>query len=173
MKLEAVARELGIEVEGREMKDIATDLYNELERTYTQVEGEIDCVLTFSELRLMIDEEGLTSRGLAAAEFDPPWSGKGALFPVSRGMLQAADIREDLVRGEVVAADGRIAFQDAIREFESGDLDARLLEVLCCTGCVMGPGMTSSAPLSARRARSSRRPLASLPSARTPLWDQD
>lgn len=41
MKLEAVAQELGIETEGREMKDIATDLYNELERTYTQVEGEI------------------------------------------------------------------------------------------------------------------------------------
>lgn len=40
-KLEEVAREIGIEVEGREIKDIAMDLYNELERTYTQVEGEI------------------------------------------------------------------------------------------------------------------------------------
>jgi carbon-monoxide dehydrogenase catalytic subunit len=40
-KLEEVAREIGIEVEGRETKDIAMDLYNELERTYTQVEGEI------------------------------------------------------------------------------------------------------------------------------------
>jgi carbon-monoxide dehydrogenase catalytic subunit len=41
IKLEEVAREVGIEVEGRETKDIATDLYKELERTYTQVEGEI------------------------------------------------------------------------------------------------------------------------------------
>ena len=41
MKLEEVAKELGIEVEGRETKEIATDLYKELERTYTQVEGEI------------------------------------------------------------------------------------------------------------------------------------
>jgi len=41
IKLEEVAREAGIEVEGRETKDIATDLYKELERTYTQVEGEI------------------------------------------------------------------------------------------------------------------------------------
>jgi carbon-monoxide dehydrogenase catalytic subunit len=40
-KLEEVAKELGIEVEGREMKEIAMDLYRELERTYTQVEGEI------------------------------------------------------------------------------------------------------------------------------------
>jgi len=41
IKLEEVAKELEIEVEGREMKDIAMDVYKELERTYTQVEGEI------------------------------------------------------------------------------------------------------------------------------------
>jgi carbon-monoxide dehydrogenase catalytic subunit len=41
IKLEALAKEIGIEVEGRETGDIAKDLYKELERTYTQVEGEI------------------------------------------------------------------------------------------------------------------------------------
>jgi len=41
LKLEEVAKSIGIETEGREIKDIATDLYEELERTYTQVEGEI------------------------------------------------------------------------------------------------------------------------------------
>lgn len=41
LKLEAVARSVGIEVEGRTEKEIALDLYKELERTYTQVEGEI------------------------------------------------------------------------------------------------------------------------------------
>jgi len=40
-KLEEVAASIGIEVDGREIKDIAMDLYEELERTYTQVEGEI------------------------------------------------------------------------------------------------------------------------------------
>ena len=40
-KLEEVARELGIKTEGREIKEIALDLCEELERTYTQVEGEI------------------------------------------------------------------------------------------------------------------------------------
>jgi len=41
VKLEEVAKELGIETEGRSVEDIATDLYTELERTYVQVEGEI------------------------------------------------------------------------------------------------------------------------------------
>ncbi len=40
-KLETVAQSIGIETEGRPVKEIAMDLYEELERTYTQVEGEI------------------------------------------------------------------------------------------------------------------------------------
>ena len=41
LKLEALANELGIEVDGRPEIDIAKDVYKELERTYIQVEGEI------------------------------------------------------------------------------------------------------------------------------------
>ncbi len=40
-KLRNVAASIGIEVADREVADIAKDLYEELERTYTQVEGEI------------------------------------------------------------------------------------------------------------------------------------
>jgi carbon-monoxide dehydrogenase catalytic subunit len=40
-KLEAVAQSIGIETDGRDIMDVAKDLYTELERTYTQVEGEI------------------------------------------------------------------------------------------------------------------------------------
>ncbi|MBT8342344.1 MAG: carbon monoxide dehydrogenase, partial [Desulfatitalea sp.] len=41
LKLEAVAASIGIETEGRSVKEIATDLYEALESTYTAVEGEI------------------------------------------------------------------------------------------------------------------------------------
>jgi carbon-monoxide dehydrogenase catalytic subunit len=41
IKLEHVASSIGIEVDGRSPKEIATDLYRELEKTYTQVNGEI------------------------------------------------------------------------------------------------------------------------------------
>jgi carbon-monoxide dehydrogenase catalytic subunit len=43
-KLLDVADSVGIETAGREIKEVATDLYQELERTYTQVEGEIPFV---------------------------------------------------------------------------------------------------------------------------------
>jgi len=43
-KLLDVAESVNIETAGREIKEIAIDLYQELERTYTQVEGEIPFV---------------------------------------------------------------------------------------------------------------------------------
>lgn len=114
--------------------------------------GEVDQALTFIELREMLEASNMTPDSVEPSDFDPPRAGSGALFPISRGMLQAARISEDLVAGEVVAADGRINFVEAIREFESGDLHARLLEVLCCEGCIMGSGISSAAPLFGRRA---------------------
>ena len=41
LKLIEVAKSIDIETEDREIKDIALDLYHELERTYVQVDGEI------------------------------------------------------------------------------------------------------------------------------------
>jgi carbon-monoxide dehydrogenase catalytic subunit len=41
LKLEAVATSIGIDVEGKSTHEIAVALYEELEKTYTQVEGEI------------------------------------------------------------------------------------------------------------------------------------
>jgi anaerobic carbon-monoxide dehydrogenase catalytic subunit len=40
-KLQSVAASVGIETEGKSIQDIANELYKELERTYTQVDGEI------------------------------------------------------------------------------------------------------------------------------------
>ncbi len=118
--------------------------------------GDVDEALTFIELRQMMRDRTLAPETARPSEFDPPHGASGALFAVSRGLLQAANIHEDLVTGEVVAADGRNNFVEAIREFEDGDLDARLLEVLCCSGCIMGAGASCDAPLFSRRRRVSQ-----------------
>jgi two-component system NtrC family sensor kinase len=120
------------------------------------VEGDVDAALMFSELRDMLAERGITPDNVEPSDFDPPAGGLGGLFPISGGMLQAAQIDEDLAEGEVVAADGREEFVDALKEFESGDLNAQLLECLCCHGCIKGPGFTDESPLFRRRAHVSR-----------------
>lgn len=114
--------------------------------------GDVDAVLTFTELRQMLTEAGSRVTSAAPADFDPPRAGLGALFALSRGLLQAAEIPEDLLAKEVIATDGRTNFVDAIKAFDAGALDTRLLEVLACEGCIMGAGMTSPQSLFRRRA---------------------
>ncbi len=112
---------------------------------------EVDGVLTFIELNRMFAEDGITAESVAPTDFDPPHAGIGALFPISHGMLQAAGISEDLLSNDVVAVDGTNHFTQAIEAFGTGALDVRLLETLCCNGCINGSGIDSRTPEFKRR----------------------
>ena len=125
-------------------------------RETAEMAGEVDEALTFAELRQMITARGIDSHAVEGREFDPPLSRGGGLFPISGGMLQVAGIQEDLVTGHVMVAEGPAEFAQGIKEAESGLIDTRLLEVLFCRGCTMGPGMSSDLPHFGRRARVSQ-----------------
>lgn len=127
-----------------------------MEGSKASIEGNVDSVLTFAELRSLLLGQGVYPSLEERDEFDPPHAGQGALFPIGGGMLQAADIKEDLMTGQVVSAEGLSEFTAAINDFESGALDAQLLEVLCCDGCIMGPGLTTNEPKFHRRSRVSK-----------------
>jgi two-component system NtrC family sensor kinase len=127
-----------------------------LEASHESIEGNVDQALTFPEIRKLFVQNKIFPDLQEKDEFDPPLAKSGALFPIGGGMLQAADIKEDLMTGEVVSAEGLSEFTVAIKDFESGVLDAQLLEVLCCDGCIMGPGMTSTEPKFHRRSRVSK-----------------
>jgi len=103
---------------------------------------EIDEAITFRELRKLFQEFGITEDKVEPVSFDEPSAGKGAIFPVSRGLLQTANKNDDLVEGNIMVADGRVNFREAIKEFENGLMNSQHLELLCCEGCIMGPGMT-------------------------------
>ena len=63
-KLEEVAQSIGIEVAGRTVKEIALDVYKELERTYTQVDGEIPFMARVPEATLATWRKlGIVPRG--------------------------------------------------------------------------------------------------------------
>jgi signal transduction histidine kinase/iron only hydrogenase large subunit-like protein len=117
------------------------------------VAGEIDGAITFSELRELFAAAGIDAARVEPSDFDPPRGSAGGLFPISRGVLQAANLREDLLTGEIVATQGRSHVLEAIKEFADGDLGAKLLEVLCCEGCIMGAGVTNDLPMFSRRRR--------------------
>jgi len=121
------------------------------ERACDSVDEDVDAALTFVELRQMLRDKGVDPADVSPGDFDPPRPRAGALFPLHRGLLQAADLPEDLMDMDVVAAEGGNEFVDAVKEFQSGDMHVRLLEVLACKGCIMGPGMSGGTAMFRRR----------------------
>ena len=123
------------------------------EARYEQFEGEVHAALTYVELRTLLAAHGVSLGGRedSREDFDPPHGSLGALFPITRGMLQAANLDEDLLSGDIVSADGRQNLVDAITDFEHGQTEARLLDILCCEGCIMGAGFSCEEPVFKRR----------------------
>ncbi|MFZ0283480.1 MAG: [Fe-Fe] hydrogenase large subunit C-terminal domain-containing protein [Bacteroidales bacterium] len=113
---------------------------------------EIDEALTFTELREMFDHHNIKPDSSPSSEFDQPVGGRGAIFPVTRGLLQTANINDDAITGNIIAAEGRIDFQGALKEFEAGLIKNQHMELLCCEGCIMGPGLSKNGKQYNRRA---------------------
>ncbi len=105
---------------------------------------EIDEAITFTELREFFTERNISADSVTASDFDEPQGGRGAIFPVARGLLQTANINDDAVTGNIIAAEGRIDFQSALKEMEAGLIQNQHMELLCCEGCIMGPGLTKN-----------------------------
>jgi nitrogen-specific signal transduction histidine kinase/iron only hydrogenase large subunit-like protein len=113
---------------------------------------EVDEAITFTELREILLNLGITESNSNPSDFDPPAGGRGAIFPVTRGLLQTANINDDAITGNIIAAEGRIGFQEALKEFEAGLIRDQHMELLCCEGCIMGPGLSKNGKQYNRRA---------------------
>lgn len=118
--------------------------------------GEIDEAITFTELREMFMTKNISPGNIVPSDFDPPAGGRGAIFPVTRGLLQTANINDDAITGNIIAAEGRTDFQSALKEFEAGLIKNQHMELLCCEGCIMGPGLSKNGKQYNRRAQVSR-----------------
>ena len=99
----------------------------------------------------MFTKERIRASNVEPAEFTPPLARNGAGFPVSRGLLQSMNLEGNHVDQRVIVAEGRVHFQEAIREYASGKLDSMQLELLCCEGCIMGPGTSPNGKKFVRR----------------------
>jgi len=103
---------------------------------------EIDVVLTFTELRKLFRQSGITPENIEPSDFDGPKGNKAAIFPVTRGKLHSVNKSDDICEENIIVASGRVNFREAIREFNEELNRSQHLELLCCEGCIMGPGMT-------------------------------
>ena len=78
----------------------------------------VDCVLTFSELRKLFEDFKIDETTVDFSEFDGPEGYKGTLYPIGNGMLQAAEIDEDLLTSRLISIEGIDDMIQAVVEFE-------------------------------------------------------
>jgi iron only hydrogenase large subunit-like protein len=103
--------------------------------------SQVDEVLTFIELRQLFEEFNIKENNLEFSDFDAPLGYKGSLFPISNGILQAADINENLLTGIILTAEGKSNILAAVTQFEKSiDFIKHHFNLFYCEGCLMGPG---------------------------------
>jgi nitrogen-specific signal transduction histidine kinase/iron only hydrogenase large subunit-like protein len=133
---------------------------------------EIDEAITFTELRDLLADFCITQDKVIPSDFDQPVGGRGAIFPVARGLLQTAKISDNAITGNIIAAEGRIDFQNALKEFEAGLIRNQHMELLCCEGCIMGPGLSKNGKQYNRRSLVSLYANAKMQKLDTDSWQR-
>ena len=134
---------------------------------------EVDEVLTFRELRDMFDKVNIRAESTEPSDFDPPHSGKGAIFPISRGLYYTANNQESIPEEHVIIAEGQVNYKEAIREFEEGYIRKKHLMLLCCEGCIMGPGTSPGGKRFARSAAVGEYVKKKLQNIDQETWDRE
>ncbi|MFA5628997.1 MAG: [Fe-Fe] hydrogenase large subunit C-terminal domain-containing protein [Dehalococcoidales bacterium] len=101
--------------------------------------GVIDAVLTFAELKEMFATKEIIPEDEASSEFDGPTPNLGRLMSVSGGLAKLAGLSDDILKSEVINANGRGAVSKILKEFALGKINTKLINLYFCHGCVSGP----------------------------------
>ncbi len=114
--------------------------------------GDVQAVLTFTELAQWLEEEELDLDRLPVEPFDDEGGYDLArLFPLEGGMLKTCGIPVDASTGDIVHPCGASAIE-ALFDIPAGEWNFQAAEPLFCEGgCIGGPGFPFEANLFQRR----------------------
>ena len=98
---------------------IGPDIAKKDEAMLYDDDRKVDLAITFTELRSLFKHFNIDEANLEFSDFDPPLSYKGALYPLTNGLIQAADLDENLLTTNVVSIEGNKPMMETIQEFEN------------------------------------------------------
>jgi signal transduction histidine kinase len=109
------------------------------ERRIPHLAGIVDCVLTYHDIRDILDEKGIDREAQAESPFDGPQPGLGRVLSISGGMSKCIGFEQDLVNlNNVITAGPKSAIR-AVQQLQDGAIRPKFLDVLFCQGCIDGP----------------------------------
>jgi signal transduction histidine kinase len=109
------------------------------ERRIPRLAGIIDYVLTYHDIRDILEKRGIDREMQEETPFDGPQPGLGRLLSVSGGMSKCVGFEQDIVSQDNVISAGPKSAMRAIQQLQDGAIRPRFLDVLFCQGCIDGP----------------------------------
>jgi signal transduction histidine kinase len=109
------------------------------ERRISDLAGIVDCVLTYHDIKDILDLKGINRETQKESPFDGPQPGLGRLLSVSGGMSKCIGFEQDLVNLDNVITAGPKSAIRAISQLQDGAIRPKFLDVLFCQGCIDGP----------------------------------
>ena len=109
------------------------------ERHIPSLEGIVDCVLTYHDIRDILDAKGIEREEQEESDFDGPQPGLGRILSIAGGMSKCVGFDQDLINLDYVVASGPRGAIRAVQQMEAGTIRSRFLDVLFCQGCIDGP----------------------------------
>jgi len=104
-----------------------------------KLNGVVDAVLTFADLKQMFAAKGINPESEAKGQFSGPQPNLGRLFAISGGLLKVMGLSDDILQNDVISAHGRDYVVKILQEFAQGDIKARFVNLYFCHGCIGGP----------------------------------
>jgi iron only hydrogenase large subunit-like protein/nitrogen-specific signal transduction histidine kinase len=141
------------ETEGKNIKIvfIGPCIAKKDEYTDDQLNGEIDAVLTFGEIKKIIKDKNIEINELEESSFDPPHAFLGKAYPLAGGLLKSANIPEDILEKEIIVVEGKKKVLEIIDEISNNNINAKFIDILFCEGCISGPAIESNLNYYSRR----------------------
>lgn len=116
-----------------------------------EVEGIIDAVITFTELKEIFHKYSINFNKLEESDFDPPHAYLGKSFPLAGGLLKTANISGDILEKEIIVVEGKKKVLEIIQEISENKINAKFVDILFCEGCISGPSIDSELNYYSRR----------------------
>ena len=116
-----------------------------------EVEGVIDAVLTFTELKQILKEQLIEIDKLEEGDFDEPHAMMGKAYPLAGGLLKTTDISDDILEKDIIVVEGKKKVLEIIEEISNNHINAKFTDILFCEGCISGPAIDTKLNYYARR----------------------
>lgn len=112
-----------------------------VEQNDPDVADAVDEVLTFAELQALWRIKKIDFSHVDPSDFDPPKAYLGRVYPISGGLLRSAGLPTDVMDSDMIVTEGKGRVLNLLDSLKHQEVDAKMVDILFCEGCINGPYM--------------------------------